>query len=383
MKCLIRSLKDLVTPSGYCSDMSDPVVAAWETLRACDPDPVALAQATETVIAFAHSRQLEAFSKAADEALLGADPDGVVVDPTAAEMGCALFWTPGAASARTDLACDVVENLPAVLHAMRSGRIDLVKAREISNATCELMPRARAQLAEQAVSYATNHTRGQLAAWLVRQVLRHDPEAARRRRKAARRHRGVCVRPEADGMATVSALLTAEEAAACMESLRAASNAIDGSRQANQADVFVERLTGINPGQPVPVTVLVTEDGPDLPGIGPISEEHLADLFTIIRDVRDPGPSRGYRPGPQLEQYVRAHHRHCRFPGCRRPARNADLDHIVRWPQGRSTARNLHPLCRYHHRLKTHTSWRVICIGDTEYWTSPRGHRYVSYRNDP
>ena len=66
------------------------------------------------------------------------------------------------------------------------------------------------------------------------------------------------------------------------------------------------------------------------------------------------------------------------FPGCCRPRRRSDTDHIVEWPLGRTESRNLAPLCRYHHRLKTFTGWSYHRIGPTTFvWTSPHGHIYV------
>ncbi|MEI2785955.1 MAG: HNH endonuclease signature motif containing protein [Candidatus Nanopelagicales bacterium] len=85
-----------------------------------------------------------------------------------------------------------------------------------------------------------------------------------------------------------------------------------------------------------------------------------------------------------MRRYVRTRDRHCRFPGCIRPARNCDLDHIVPWPAGPTDADNLQPLCRYHHRIKTHSGWRVERGPDnTTIWISPRGKRYTSCPDDP
>jgi len=56
---------------------------------------------------------------------------------------------------------------------------------------------------------------------------------------------------------------------------------------------------------------------------------------------------------PALRRAVIARDRHCRHPGCRRPAKWCDLDHKVPWSQGGTTTLdNLQLLCRYHHRLK-------------------------------
>ena len=75
---------------------------------------------------------------------------------------------------------------------------------------------------------------------------------------------------------------------------------------------------------------------------------------------------------------------HCVFPGCRRDSRSCDLDHIVAYipmtdggPPGQTNAENLAPLCRTHHRIKTHTAWDYKRLTDGTYtWTSPTGHQY-------
>jgi hypothetical protein len=56
---------------------------------------------------------------------------------------------------------------------------------------------------------------------------------------------------------------------------------------------------------------------------------------------------------PHLRRAVIARDRHCQHPGCRRPAKWCDVDHILPWSQGgETTLGNLQLLCRYHHRLK-------------------------------
>lgn len=46
-------------------------------------------------------------------------------------------------------------------------------------------------------------------------------------------------------------------------------------------------------------------------------------------------------------------------------------------PDGHTDQRNLTPLCRRHHRLKTHTPWRYRRLPDgTTEWTDPRGRRW-------
>ncbi len=74
----------------------------------------------------------------------------------------------------------------------------------------------------------------------------------------------------------------------------------------------------------------------------------------------------------------------CVFPGCGRDSRSCDLDHITEdlpmedgGPPGQTRPGNLAPLCRAHHRVKTHTGWHYKRLDDGNYaWTAPTGHQY-------
>lgn len=366
------------------------VHAAWELLQTAGVDPVVVARAVEVVKGFADARQLDAFCQVSQEHPAVLDPQGRLCDPAAAEISCALAWSPGNASARLDLAIGLAEDLPQVLAALRAGLIDLARAREISLGTSGLNPCDRARLAEAACDWAPGHTLGQLRAWLARQVARIDSEAVRRRRAKARRARRVWVSAEPDEMATLGAYLSAEEAQAVLASLNAGIANQQGSVDTARADLLVERLTGISPADPVPVQVIITADGPELAGHGPISAAHAdrlrqqhcqAPTATLLHP---PAGSDSYRPSPALTRYAKARDRHCRFPGCRRPATQCDLDHLIPWPAGPTDHRNIACLCRYHHRVKTHTSWQVTSRpGHVLEWTSPRGHTYTTTLHDP
>ena len=81
----------------------------------------------------------------------------------------------------------------------------------------------------------------------------------------------------------------------------------------------------------------------------------------------------GYRPAPRLAGGC-GPRIGIAGSGCRRPGSQCDLDHVVPFPAGGTCADNLAPLCRYHHRLKTHANWRVQALGGGHLrWTSPRG----------
>jgi hypothetical protein len=99
-----------------------------------------------------------------------------------------------------------------------------------------------------------------------------------------------------------------------------------------------------------------------------------------------------YRRPANLDRYLAARDVHCRFPGCRRPARVCDRDHNFDWALGGTTdACNLACLCKRHHTLKTEKPWKPVQQRDGSiHWTSPLGRsstdppeRYVIFREDP
>ncbi|MCD4527171.1 HNH endonuclease signature motif containing protein [Nocardioides sp. cx-173] len=69
---------------------------------------------------------------------------------------------------------------------------------------------------------------------------------------------------------------------------------------------------------------------------------------------------------------------HCVFPWCTRPAERCDHDHVTPYNKGGPTCSyNSAPLCRGHHRLKTHGRWTYDVLDRGSYlWHSPHGHAY-------
>ncbi|SDE59776.1 HNH endonuclease signature motif containing protein [Auraticoccus monumenti] len=104
----------------------------------------------------------------------------------------------------------------------------------------------------------------------------------------------------------------------------------------------------------------------------------------------------GYEVPDRLREHIALRDRTCVFPWCSRPAHprstrqrndgtptwSTDADHIEPYDTGGPTSTdNLAPLCRKHHRLKTHTPWRyrMLALGHYE-WTSPHG---LCFRRGP
>jgi hypothetical protein len=97
--------------------------------------------------------------------------------------------------------------------------------------------------------------------------------------------------------------------------------------------------------------------------------------------------AQGYDIPDRLREQVQLRDRTCVFPRCTRPARGCDVDHVIPYdhdaeaegrPQpGPTRTDNLACLCRFHHRLKTHSAWRYAMVENGVFeWASPHGHRY-------
>jgi hypothetical protein len=106
-----------------------------------------------------------------------------------------------------------------------------------------------------------------------------------------------------------------------------------------------------------------------------------------VIDLNTPLTAQGHAIPDRLREQVQLRDRTCVFPNCTRPARGCDIDHVVPYdhdadaegrPQpGPTTTINLAALCRFHHRLKTHSPWRYETTAPGVFeWTSPHGLRY-------
>ena len=87
----------------------------------------------------------------------------------------------------------------------------------------------------------------------------------------------------------------------------------------------------------------------------------------------------GYEVPDRFAEQVTLRDHTCVFPWCTRSARKIDADHVIPYAEGGTTSSdNIAPLCRRHHRLKTHTSWTYTMLEPGSFlWSSPHGYQFL------
>jgi hypothetical protein len=385
-----------------CGDLTDyqvvDAIVAWDRMVSW-----ATARQAELVSELAHRRCLVGVHEGERT------PRRDEVDEFAAdELAVHLRLTKRAAESRLAFAL-ALDRLPGTAAALRAGRIDARRAAVVADAVLLLTDAAAATVEQRVLPRAPEQTTGQLRACCARAVIRTDPGAADRRCQRAYRERAAVLTPLPDGMAELLVRLRADTAVAVWAVLDTAARRPaaggagpdDRSMDARRADALADLVLGrtVGAGTEAPqLRVLVTTVSAEGPGRGgPAEPAELAGYGplppALTRALATAGSSRSvvtvpigaspptggedsYRPSDALDRYVRTRDRHCQFPTCRQPAHRGDLDHIIPFPLGPTTAQNLTALCRRHHRLKQRPGWRLARGPDgVLVWTTPSGHQ--------
>ena len=344
---------------------------------------------------------------------------GCVDDEEREDVATALRLSPTTAQNRIDVARVLVGHLPNTISALSTGEISVAHATVIARETATaikngLSPESVFRVEQTALAHAEFHTPGQVASKVKATIAKLAPEDFEEIVDRARDSRRVTFYPEADGMATVVAILPAEDAQTVMKSIEAYIVKRDGEDAAEwsvlSADMKrADALTAIasqalasmaNDVQPHrrPITISVAIDLPTLLGLAenpgqlagygaiPASvARRLAADGNWQRFVSDPTTGNlldfgreKYTPPQELVDYLLARDRVCRFPGCRRTGQSSDIDHAQSWETGGETnPANLGLLCRRHHRMKTHGGWILESNPDGScLWKSPKGKTF-------
>ena len=340
-------------------------------------------------------------------------------DGIAAEVAAALGVSQALASSYLNYSRALRNRLPRVGAALVAGDISYAAFQTIVYRTDLVTDDAVMAAVDAEVAVRVRRwpsmTRGRLGAAVDRIVARTDRDAVRRRREQRAGREFTIWGDGASGVMEVSGTLATTDAYAVDERLTALAATVceadPRTLAQRRADAMGALAAGAGrlacrcgrPGcpagsQPVasPVVIHVVADQSSLAGTSAdpgsvlgtdvlIPAEMVAELAASarLRPLTHPGETPaepGYVPSRALAEFVRCRDLTCRFPGCDRPAVDADIDHTIPHAQGGPThVSNLKCLCRQHHLIKTFWGWRDQQLPDaTVIWTSPSGHTYIT-----
>jgi hypothetical protein len=338
----------------------------------------------------------------------------LVAEFCVADLALALGMSTDAGRLYMGDAIELHYRLPKLWAVTVSGRVPVWKARKIAQATKPLCPAAAAYVDRHLAHVAHGCSFAQIDRAVDDALRRYDPaEAEKRRRQAAdARHFDVDLQQVSfDGTVHVDADLDLADALDLNDAIAAGAQQLAALGCEESLDVRRSLAAGamarqelhldLQPGTPAPdqpvrpvrkrelmIYVHLSEAG--VAGVenthSAISVEQVKDWCAgtntkvTIRPViglnQDPH-TETYRPTETMREQAILTNPTCVYPHCSRPSRSADLDHLEEWDGTNTTSANLAPLCRGHHRYKTHSGWTVIRTGPTTFtWTNSYGYSY-------
>ncbi|MEO9247577.1 DUF222 domain-containing protein [Citricoccus nitrophenolicus] len=393
-------------------------IRALEDLKAA----CAAAQARETAALHAH--------RVLDEAARGI-PASRRGRGLGTEIGLARRQNPHRGSTHLRQALNLTQHLPNTLTALQTGQITEEHAATLERHTHWLPAPARHRVDTTLADRLPGLSLRDLTHHTQAEAHRQDPHTAAERYDQAVTDRHVHLKPTDHGMAYLTALLPAFEAAACYHALtdQAATTLALGEAEGRSpkqvlSDVLVERLTGRTTQAPSPVeihlimtdtTLLAGDHEPAwIPGHGPLPATTARKLLTpdpqhpeAPQDTEDPeapedaeaaearvflrrlytSPETGHlvamdsqrREFPRkLRQMIMIRDNLCRTPYCGAPIRH--IDHATPYRDGGPTSyANGSELCERCSYTKEHPDWTHQTTPHHLDITTPTGHHYTSH----
>ena len=349
----------------------------------------------------------------------------LVAEFSVAEFAAAVGLSTEAGKGYLGEAVELRYRLPRVWARVTAGDLVAWKARRIARATILLSPEAAGFVDRHVAPIAHRVRLAQLDRLIDEAIGRFMPEETERRRKAAADGRSFNIgtsQTTLEGTADVWGTLDVADALDLDAAVSAGADALKqlGStesldvRRAQAVGALARRQLSLDlntdtdadaeqgsakPCKPRQVVLYVHLAEAALrgeaDGLGrcentrsPISAEQVRhwcanpDAEVVIKPVIDLAEHHhvaAYEvPDRIAEQSALVNHT-CVFPWCTRSARACDSDHIQPHDRGGPTcSHNIAPLCRKHHRLKTHGGWTYTPIEPgTFLWTSPHGCTYL------
>lgn len=403
------------------ADWLDAMTAAPQTTtpdRALDPAEQVLRAAADNLdlVVYAEARQLElavdwAHLHPGDQVditipygerdlPLAGDGAPTVAEFAIADFALTLGLSTDAGRTLIGDALELCHRLPLLWDRVIAGQVRVWKARRIAQATTCLPAEGAAYVDAQVARVAHRCSFAQIERTVEKAKAEFDPEALEAARQRHADDLYFHVRTDqltTDGKVHVDGYLDLPDALALDATVSAGAHALLETHPDLSLDHRRALAAGmLGSGDHQTEIVLYAHHRPDDPSRGHLveventrsivtSEElvewcSLAGARVTLRPVIDlaaPLHTDRYQPTPAQHEQAILLNPTCVFPGCSRPSRGCDLDHIVPWPLGPTTSFNLAPLCRGHHRHKTHGAWSYTRTGPTTFvWTSPSGRRH-------
>jgi hypothetical protein len=308
-------------------------------------------------------------------------------------------------------ALELFHRLPEMWARVQAGDLPAWRARRIADATMSLSMAAAGFVDRHVAPFAHRVGLAALDRLVEEARVRFDPEEAEYRAAEAAEHRHATVHlPQVDiaGSVEVSATVDLPDAIDLEHLLQAgaAQLAADGStapldvRRAQALGLLARgQLTLNDTGKSGPTRriVLHVHAAAEAVASGLVRVEETSGFVLIdtlaawctdpatqvdvhpVIDLADHIHVEAYEVPDRLATQANLRDRTCVFPHCTRRARRCDHDHVIPHERGGPTCScNIAPLCRGHHRLKTHGGWSYRVLEPGCYlWTSPHGYTHL------
>src|SRR6478609_974221 len=334
-----------------------------------------------------------------DELAIAGPGAPLVAEFCVAELALALGMSTNAGKRYLGDAVETRYRLPRLWKRVIAGEVAVWKARQVASRTI-LLPEDGAGFVDQHLAptaHACSYAQIDRAVDHARDLF--DPEEAEAKRAEAAEHRQVAVRlgdVTVDGQVYIEATTDLADALALEAALSAKAHDLLADYPHLSLDVrrsmALGRLGTDGGSKELVIHAHHDVSSPD----GLVHIENTRSWITVeqlgewcedsgtrvkiqpVLDLNEHLHTDTYKPTPWLREQVIETHPTCVFPHCSRPSRSCDLDHIVEWPLGLTDSVNLAPLCRRHHRHKTHGSWTYQRLGPATFlWHSPLGQTHL------
>ncbi|WP_166391644.1 HNH endonuclease signature motif containing protein [Nocardioides ochotonae] len=356
---------------------------------------------------------------------LGGEGTPLVAEFAPMELGAALGISTDSARALVGAALELAHRLPRTWAQMRAGVVPVWKGRRLAQLTLRLPP--------EGADFVDRQLAGRVGTvgWAgIERLVDHaravfDPEGAEKQRREAAdgRRFDVHTREAAhDGTVHVEGELDLADALDLDAAIRQGAEELAALGSAESLDVRRSMAAGelarrqlafdlraeagagaasvVKPRQVVihvhlsdaaisrnEAGIAHVEETRSIVSTDQVRDWCSGDAQVTIKPVIDLGAHHhtdAYAVPDKLTEQTRLTQPVCAFPWCERPARRCDTDHVTADGDGGPTCScNLAPLCRRHHRAKTHTAWTYDATDASTYlWRSPHGLHLVKARGE-